>query len=135
MIARNIPGCMAHGGNREDAMVQFLRAFFECEDYRHLNKMYKMNQVSHYFTDWFAESGDIKYDSLIDKLDSKEWKVTHEAYYNSIVTFSPRKRKVTLTIPKIETIPSGLHLLISKLTYSSDTTPGKMRKHWGKKDY
>jgi hypothetical protein len=117
--AIDIPGCCAYGENRRISMVQFLQAYVECASFRFFNKMKKTDQVSNPIKTYGIESGDIKYDKLVKDLHSMDWKVAEIAHYNTIIT-NIKSKKVAITIPNIDIIPSALHSLIYRFVYSSD---------------
>lgn len=123
--AINIPGCMAYGKNKKEGLTNFLRAFFEVEDFRHLNKMYKMNQISFSMQSYIMPPGDIKYNELVNDLMSLGWTLEHKAHYNSILINKNSSKKLSITIPNWETIPELLHTLIRKWIMASD----KVTKH------
>lgn len=118
--AINIPGCMAFGRDKKEGLLNFFRAFFECEDFRHLNNMSKMNQISFKSKHWGLLSDYISYDKLISDLDIEGWRIGNCSHYNSILVHKETVRKLSFSIPNWPIIPGHLHNLIRHWINASD---------------
>ena len=118
--ALNIPGCMAYGIDKKNALINFLRAYFECEDFRHQNRINKMNQIYIDVKSYGLPTNDIKFEDLISDLENKDWKIEKKFNYNTILMNIGKSRKMTFTIPNWEIIPGMLHQMISRWLFAED---------------
>lgn len=115
IAADNVPGCCAFGKNKREAILNFFRSLFECEDYRYTNELNYTDEIEIRANTYGLPEDDITYTELIEDLCGNGWEIGLKAHYNTIVV--PRNQNgisVTLTIPNLKIIPSDIHLWINR---------------------
>jgi len=108
--AVNLAGCIATGKSLIDAFTNFLQAYFECQDARHLNNRFKIDAVSEEENERLSHiysqfDKDFTFQKMVDRLINDGWYIANKAYYNTIL-FHPNS-KVTFTIPNYSNRDDG----------------------------